>query len=86
MRLRVRSQVSKVRNMLTVLGLVAGLVMVVSYGLETRGRVWVAAFAVGCVGAAIYGALTGAWLFVVLELIWAGLATRRFTVLRAEQQ
>lgn len=69
--------------MLTILGLIAGVVMVVSYGLEARGRIWVAAFAVGCVGAATYGALTGAWLFVVLELIWAGLATRRFTTLTA---
>jgi uncharacterized membrane protein YeaQ/YmgE (transglycosylase-associated protein family) len=69
--------------MLTVFGVVAGTVMVVSYGLESRGAGWVAAFAVGCLGAAVYGALTGAWVFVVLELVWAGLAVRRFTLLQA---
>ena len=57
--------------------------MVVSYGLESRGAGWVAAFAVGCLGAAVYGALTGEWVFVVLELVWAGLAGRRFTLLQA---
>ena len=69
--------------MLTAFGVVAALVMVVSYGLEWRGAIWVAAFAVGCIAAAIYAVLTGAWVFVALELIWAGLATRRFTLLRA---
>jgi hypothetical protein len=36
-------------------------------------------FAIGCAATALYGALTGAWLFVVLEVIWAGVALRRFT-------
>lgn len=77
--------VSPCNTMLTVFGVVAGTIMVVSYGLESRGAVWVAAFAVGCLGAAVYGALTGAWVFVVLELVWAGLAARRFTLLQANQ-
>ncbi len=71
--------------MLTVFGVVAGTVMVVSYGSESRGAGWVAAFAVGCLGAAAYGALTGAWVFVVPEFVWAGLAVRRFTLLQANQ-
>ena len=69
--------------MLTAFGVVAAVVMVVSYGLEWRGPLWVATFAVGCVGAAVYAVLTGAWVFVALELVWAGLATRRFALLRA---
>ncbi len=77
--------VSTGNTMLTVFGVVAGTVMVVSYGLESRGVGWVAAFAVGCLGAAVYGALTGAWVFVVLELVWAGPAVRRFTLLQANQ-
>ncbi len=77
--------VSTCNTMLTAFGVVAGTVMVVSYGLESRGAGWVAAFAVGCLGAAVYGGLTGAWVFVVLELVWAGLAVRRFTLLQANQ-
>jgi len=85
MRMRSRCLVSSFSIVLTVFGVLAGTVMVVSYGLESKGAFWVAAFAVGCLGAALYGALTGAWVFVVLELVWAGLATRRFTLLRADQ-
>lgn len=82
MRLQSCSKLPESYAMLTVFGVLAGVVMVVSYGLEPRGRRWVALFAVGCVGAATYGALTGAWLFVVLELVWAGIATHRFTTLK----
>jgi hypothetical protein len=48
-------------------------------GWRRGGRVWVLVFAIGCAATALYGALTGAWLFVVLEVIWAGVALRRFT-------
>ena len=49
-----------------------------------RCHLGVATFAVGCIAAAIYAVLTGAWVFVALELIWAGLAIRRFALLRAD--
>ena len=67
---------------LTAFGVVAALVMVVSYGLEWRGAIWVATFAVGCSSGGHLCRVDGAWVFVALELIWAGLATRRFTLLR----
>ena len=35
-------------------------------------------FAIGCVLSAIYGFLSGAWPFGVVELIWSGIALRRY--------
>jgi len=48
------------------------------YTLEHRHRRYIALFAVGCVLSSIYGFLSGAWPFGVIELIWATLAYRRY--------
>lgn len=64
--------------MLTAFGVVAAATMVGAYALESRGPVWIAVFAGGCAATALYGALTGAWIFVVLESVWAVVAMRRF--------
>jgi hypothetical protein len=37
--------------------------MMTMYALEQRGRVYVAAFALGCALSSIYGFLSGAWPF-----------------------
>src|SRR5438309_2970891 len=41
-------------------------------------RVFVLAFAIGCLLSSVYGFLAGAWPFGVVEIIWAGIALRRF--------
>ncbi len=64
--------------MLTVFGAVAATTMVVAYALEGRGAHWIAVFGGGCLATALYGALSGAWVFVALEAIWAAIAFRRF--------
>lgn len=64
--------------LITVFGVVAAATMVTAYGFESRDPKWVAVFAVGCAATAVYGVLTGAWIFAVLETIWAGVAARRF--------
>lgn len=64
--------------MLTAFGVVAAATMVGAYALEPRGDVWIAVFAAGCAATALYGALTGAWIFVVLETVWAAVALARF--------
>jgi hypothetical protein len=69
--------------MLTAFGVLAAATMVTAYGLEPRGSAWVAVFAAGCVGTAVYGLLIGAWIFAVLESIWAAIAFFRFRVRRA---
>jgi hypothetical protein len=63
---------------ITVYGVVAVTFMMVMYALEHRGRVFVAGFACGCVLSSVYGFLSGAWPFGVVELIWTGVAIRRF--------
>jgi hypothetical protein len=52
--------------------------MMIMYAMERRGRGYVLAFAFGCVLSSIYGFLSGAWPFGVVELIWAGIAVRRY--------
>lgn len=59
-------------------GLFAITVMIASYALESRGPLYIAAFAVGCGLAAFYALLVGAYPFVVAEAIWAFVAFRRF--------
>ena len=62
----------------TVYGIVAVSFMMAMYALEGRGRGFVLAFAVGCVLSSSYGFLSGAWPFGVVELVWAGIAVRRY--------
>lgn len=62
----------------TIYGVCAVTFMMVMYGLEGRGRQFVLLFALGCVLASAYGFLSGAWPFGVVELIWSGVALRRY--------
>lgn len=64
--------------LLTTFGLIAATTMVVSYALEDRHHRWIAVFAIGCAATALYGLLTGAWIFAVLETLWAAVATHKF--------
>jgi len=67
---------------LTAFGVVVLTFMMLMYALERRGAVFVAAFACGCALSSAYGFLAGTWPFGVVELIWAGIAVRRFARLR----
>lgn len=62
----------------TIYGVVAVTFMIAMYALERRGRGFVLAFALGCVLSSVYGFLSGAWPFGIAELIWAGVAFRRY--------
>ena len=62
----------------TIYGVCAVTFMMSMYALEDRGRGYILAFALGCVLSSIYGFLSGAWPFGVVELIWAGVAVRRY--------
>ncbi len=64
--------------MLTVFGVGALTFMMLMYALEHRGRGFVLAFAGGCALASLYGFISGAWPFGVVEAIWALVALRRF--------
>ena len=62
----------------TLYGVCAVTFMMAMYALESRGRGFVLAFAGGCVLSSIYGFLSGAWPFGVVELAWAAVAVRRY--------
>jgi hypothetical protein len=64
--------------MLTLFGVAALSFMMLMYALERRGNGFVLAFAVGCGLSSLYGFLSGAWPFGVVEAIWAVVALRRY--------
>jgi len=63
---------------ITLYGVVAVSFMMLMYALERRGRSFVAAFALGCVASSVYGFLSGAWPFGVVEALWSVIALRRY--------
>jgi hypothetical protein len=63
---------------LTLFGLVAVSLMLVTYALEPRSRWFVLGFAGACVLGSTYGFLQGAWPFGLVEAIWALVALRRW--------
>ena len=65
-------------SLLTAFGLFAVSAMVVFYALEQRSRWYTLLFAIACVLASVCGFLAGAWPFGVVEIIWAGVALRRW--------
>lgn len=62
----------------TIYGVCVLTFMMVMYALERRGPRFVLGFAFGCALSSLYGFLSGAWPFGVVELIWAGIALRRY--------
>ena len=62
----------------TFYGLCAVTFMMTMYALERRGRLFIVAFAAGCLLSSAYGFLAGAWPFGVAEIVWSYIAWRRF--------
>lgn len=65
-------------NAVTLFGVVAVSFMMLMYALESRGRGFILAFALGCLLSSAYGFLSGAWPFGVVEAIWSLVAVRRY--------
>jgi hypothetical protein len=65
-------------GVITIYGVLALTFMMTMYALEQRGRVYVVAFALGCALSSVYGFLSGAWPFGVVEAIWALIALVRY--------
>lgn len=64
--------------MLTVFGVIALVFMMTMYALESRGRHFIALFALGCALSSTYGFASGAWPFGSVEAIWTVIALKRF--------
>ncbi len=65
-------------DMLTLFGLIAVSLMLVTYALEARSHWFVLAFGGACALGSAYGFLQGAWPFGVVEAIWAVVALKRW--------
>ncbi len=63
---------------LTTFGALSVGAMLVFYALEPRSAGFVLAFAAACLASSAYGFLQGAWPFGVVELVWSGVAARRW--------
>jgi hypothetical protein len=70
---------------LTLFGALAVTAMLVFYALEARSAVFVLAFAGACLASSAYGYLQGALPFGFVELIWSGIALRRWHLRRMSQ-
>jgi hypothetical protein len=62
----------------TIYGVCAVSFMMAMYALERRGPIFILLFALGCVLSSIYGFLSGAWPFGVVEAVWSLIALQRF--------
>ena len=65
-------------DLLTAFGALSVAAMLIFYALEERSPWFVLAFAAACLASSVYGFLQGAWPFGVVELIWSGVALRRW--------
>jgi hypothetical protein len=64
----------------TIYGVIAVSFMMVMYALESRGRYFIVAFALGCALSSSYGFLAGTWPFGVVEGVWTFVALRRYVL------
>ena len=71
-------------NPLSLFGLFAATAMVVLYALEGRHSLFVLAFAMACLLGSAYCFLQGAWPFGLVEIVWSGIAVRRWWLLRRQ--
>jgi len=64
--------------LVTIYGVLAGGFMMTMYALEHRHPRLVIGFACGCLLSSVYGFLSGAWPFGVVEAVGAVVAVRRY--------
>ena len=63
---------------LTLFGLFAVSMMLITYTLEARSHWFVFLFAIACALGSTYGFLQGAWPFGLVEAVWAVIALKRW--------
>ncbi len=73
-----RNADDRLMDALTLFGLVAVTLMLVTYAFEQRSPWFVMGFGVACALGSVYGFLQGAWPFGVVEAIWSVVALQRW--------
>lgn len=67
---------------LSLFGLFAVTVMLLSYAFENRSHWFILSFAASCALGSAYGFLQGAWPFGLVEAVWSVVAMRRWWAAR----
>lgn len=62
----------------TIYGVCAVTFMMAMYALESKGRQFIALFALGCAVSSSYGFLARTWPFGAVEAVWTLVALRRW--------
>jgi hypothetical protein len=71
---------------ITAFGIAALTFMMAMYALEPRDRRFVLAFAVGCGLSSVYGFVSGAWPYGVVEAVWMVIAAHRFRICASSER
>jgi hypothetical protein len=64
---------------LTAFGAMAVTFMMVMYWFEPRAPGYILGFACESIPSSLYGFLVGAWPFGIVEVLWAGVAIKRYS-------
>lgn len=72
-------------TLLSAFGLFAVTAMLITYALEERSASFILAFAFSCLLGSTYGFIQGAWPFGLVELVWSGIALKRWWSRRVEE-
>jgi hypothetical protein len=67
-------------------GLSAVTAMLIFYALEPKSTWYTLGFAGACALGSVYGFLQGAWPFGIVELVWCGVAVKRWHTRIANNQ
>ena len=73
-------------SLLSAFGLFAVMAMLITYALEDRSPWFILAFALACALGAVYGFLQGAWPFGWVEVVWSGIAVRRWWLKKTSEK
>ena len=71
---------------LSAFGLLAVTAMLITYALEDRSPWFILAFAFACALGSVYGFLEGAWPFGSVEVVWSGIAVRRWWLKKTSEK
>lgn len=57
-------------------------IMMLFYALESRKPEYTLLFGITCIGSSLYGFLSGAWPFGIIEVLWTVVSFRKYYMLK----